>query len=137
MPELLLNPLALRQTSLDLFNPPVALLRIIISRIHNNHFFGNVLEQTMRQIADVLLGNCNDDQLAVANSVFHGDRIRARLSSKSCQRFRSARVRDLDVMAELPESPRERPADVSCADDSDFHAGLDAAGGVKDPLKRR
>jgi hypothetical protein len=70
--QLLRNPLALGQTTLDRFDSTVALARIVITSIDDHHAVRRIGEQTRWQARDILLRDGDDDEVHAADCI--GDR---------------------------------------------------------------
>jgi hypothetical protein len=62
--QLLRNPSTFRHTGLDRIDAAIALARVIVAGVYYHYIIGRRCEQIARQLCDILLGNCHDDQLS-------------------------------------------------------------------------
>src|SRR5262245_21021138 len=106
--QVLLHPTALEHPVLDLLDPPVALLRVIVAGLDDDHVLGDALEQVLTQLGDPILRNRHDHDVSRARRLLDGDRDGARLPGEAGQRLGAPRVGDGNLMPQAAEVARER-----------------------------
>jgi len=64
--ELLRHPAALGRAFLDTIDATIALLRVIVAGVDDDHVVRDSCEQILRQLRDVLLRDSDDDDVSVS-----------------------------------------------------------------------
>src|ERR1051325_6609273 len=77
--QLLRYPTAFSGPTLNFVNPPVTLLRVIVTGVYDYHAIGHALEQIAWQRGNIPFGNSDDYDLAATCRLLDGD--------GSCSRF--------------------------------------------------
>jgi len=90
--NLLLDPAALRQARLDRLDAAVALARVIVAGIDDNHPVRRIGEQTGREVRNILLRNGNHDEIHAANGFWDRHSGRAGFGGQVGERFGTSRV---------------------------------------------
>jgi hypothetical protein len=120
--ELLFYPATFGHALFNSVNTTVALLRVIIARVNDDHVLRRFGEQIGWQRWYVLLRNRYNNNVPGPGRLLDCDRSRAGLRRQIGQRFRSSRIRDENLMPKRGEPSSQCAADVACSNDTNFHS---------------
>jgi len=88
--QLLRNPSAFRRSGFDYLDTTVALLRVIISRIHDDDRIGRCREQIARQVWNILFRDCHDDHFSAPGRFGSRHGLRTGLGRQFGETFRTS-----------------------------------------------
>src|SRR5262249_10173452 len=131
--SLLAHPRVHRKARLDRFDAAVALARVIVAGIDDDHPVRRIGEQTGREVRNILLRNGNHDQIDAANGFWDRDSGRAGFGGQFGERFRTSRVCYKNLVSQRGKATGQRAANLACADDPNLHVFI-LRGGSRKPM---
>jgi hypothetical protein len=120
-PDLLRDPLTLGHSVIDLGDASIAKLGMVVTDINYDDAVRHVRKQPLRKFSNGLRWDCEHDDFSTLDGLGNGNGPHADLGRQRGQALWSSRVRNRDVMTELPEVTRKYASHASSADDSDSH----------------
>src|SRR5439155_7882381 len=120
-PDLLRDPLTVEHAPVDGIDVAIAKRGMVVADINDDDATRNVGKQLWRKIGGGFRRDRKDEDFSGFSSVKNGNGGRADLGRQRGKALRSSRVRNRNVMAELPEAARKCPSHASSTDDSDSH----------------
>jgi hypothetical protein len=119
--QFLFDPAAFRHSRLDFYDLAIALARIVVAGIHDDHARGHAGEQPFRQCRNISLRNGDYDQIHTSRGIVRLDRDSTSFRHQVRKSPGVSGIGHVNLVSQRSQPTGEGAADLTCAYDPDFH----------------
>src|SRR5215469_10658513 len=119
--QFLFDPAAFRHSRLDFYNPAIALARIVVAGIHDDHARWHAGEQPFRQCRNITLRDGDYDQIHTSRGILRLNRDGTSFRHQARKSAGVSGIGHVNLVSQRSPPTGEGAADLTCAYDADFH----------------